>query len=100
MTVIVGGILSHFTYSDFSPQSFPILSLSTSLFQGKDKLHQPRLFLNQTCTAGDALPFAADGAAGSHTREPPRPAPADSGSAGRQRDQRKHQRVQTQEGPW
>lgn len=70
------------------------------LLQGENKLHQPRLVLNQASSAGDALPSAVDGAAGSHTREPPRPAPADSGSAGRQRDQRKHQRVQTQERPW
>lgn len=92
-------MLSHFTYSHFSPSTKRYL-LSLSLFQGENKLHQPGLFLNQARAAGDAIPSAADGAAGSHTGEPPRPASADSGSAGRQRDQRKHQRVQTQERPW
>ena len=83
----------------FFPPTKPRLP-SLSPFQGENQLHQPRLFLNQAGAAGDALPAAADGAAGGHTGEPPRPAPADSGSAGRQRDQRKHQRVQAQEGPW
>lgn len=80
----------------FSPSTKPCL-LSPSLFQGENKLHQPRLVLNQAGAAGDALPSAADGAAGGHAREPPRPAPPDSGSAGRQGDQREHQRVQAQE---
>lgn len=57
----------------FSTNQLPPLSL----LQGKNKLHQPRLFLNQAGAAGDALPAAADGAAGGHAAEPPRPAPAD-----------------------
>ena len=68
-------------------------------FQGENKLHQPRLVPHQAGAAGDALPAAADGAAGGHAGEPPRPAPADGGSDGRQGDQREHQRVQAQEGP-
>lgn len=71
--------------------------LSRSLFQGENKLHQPRLVLNQAGAAGDALPSAADGAAGGHAGEPPRPALPDWGSAGRQGDQREHQRIQAQE---
>lgn len=59
---------------------------SLSLLQGENELHQPRLFLNQAGAAGDAIPAAADGAAGGHTGEPPRPAPAHSSSAGHQRD--------------
>lgn len=66
-------------------------------FQGEDQLHQPGLLPHQAGAASDALPAAADGAAGSHAREPPRPARADGGAAGRQGDQRQHQRVQAQE---
>lgn len=76
---------------------FPQICFCT--FQGKNQLHQPRLFPNQAGAAGDALPAAAHGAAGGHAGQPPRPAEADGGSAGRQGDQREHQRIQTQEGP-
>lgn len=62
MTVVADGKLSSFT---------KCCLLSLSLFQGENKLHQFGLFLNQACAEGDALPSAADGAAGVHAREPP-----------------------------